>query len=280
MPDQESTGFSDEPLAVGQRIALRIEYDGSRFAGWQAQPQLPAVDTVQETLEHGLSRVAARPVRVHCAGRTDTGVHASAQWVHFDAPVSRGLKAWVVGVNAQLDPDLRVADACLVKEHFHARHSASGRRYDYLIANTAVAPALLARRVLWVRDALNAERMHRSLSPLLGENDFSAFRAAACQSKTPMRYLSAASVTRRDSFLRVRLEANAFLHHMVRNIVGSLIEVGAGRRDENWLGQLLAGRDRRVAAATAAPWGLYLTGVSYPEEFGLPEVPTPAFFPA
>ncbi|MEL7045296.1 MAG: tRNA pseudouridine synthase A [Pseudomonadota bacterium] len=177
-------------------------------------------------------------------------------------------------------PGCCVADAHAVESGFHARHSARSRRYDYLIANVAVAPALLAGRTLWVRDFLDAERMHRALQALLGERDFSAFRAAACQSTTPMRFLSAASVTRQGSFLRVRLEANAFLHHMVRNIVGSLVEIGLGREEEGWLAALLESRDRRLAAATAPPDGLYLTGVSYDPLFLLPEDATPAFFPA
>ncbi|MEM9759288.1 MAG: tRNA pseudouridine(38-40) synthase TruA [Pseudomonadota bacterium] len=272
--------FPTEALPLGQRLALRIEYEGTSYCGWQAQPQLPDVGTVQEQLEAALAAVAAVPVRVHCAGRTDSGVHATAQWVHFDAPVRRSIKSWVVGGNAQLPRVLRIADAHAVEPSFHARHSARSRRYDYLIANVAVAPALLAGRTLWVRDPLDAARMHRALQALLGERDFSAFRAAACQSTTPMRCLSSASVTRRGTFLRVRLEANAFLHHMVRNIVGSLIEVGLGRQEEGWLGALLESRDRRLAGATAPPEGLYLTGVSYDPVFRLPEDETPAFFPA
>ena len=272
--------FPSEALPPDQRLALRIEYDGTRYCGWQAQPHLPEIDTVQEQLEAALGAVAAVPVRVHCAGRTDTGVHATAQWVHFDTPVVRSIKSWVVGGNAQLPAALRIADAITVSPDFHARHSARSRRYDYLIANAAVAPALLAGRVLWVRDPLDADRMHRALQALLGERDFSAFRAAACQSTTPMRFLSAASVTRRDAYLRVRLEANAFLHHMVRNIVGSLVEIGLGRQEETWLGALLESRDRRLAAATAPPDGLYLTGVTYDPVFSIPTDPTPAFFPA
>jgi tRNA pseudouridine38-40 synthase len=277
LPDPDLSGFPTAALPAGQRIALRVEYDGAPYAGWQAQPHLDNVRTVQGEVEAALEKVAAAPVRVHCAGRTDAGVHALAQWVHFSAPAERGLKAWVVGGNAQLPPAVRIADAALVAGTFHARHSALARRYDYLIANSATAPALLAGRALWVRDPLDVERMHASLQALLGERDFSAFRAAACQSRTPMRYLESAAVARRGDFLQVRLVANAFLHHMVRNIVGSLVAVGSGARPVDWLQTLLAGRDRRLAAATAPPQGLYLTGVRYPAEFGLREPKMPPF---
>lgn len=273
------TRFSADPLPVGQRIALRIEYAGTGFSGWQAQPQLPNVDTVQETLETALAAIAAFPVRVHCAGRTDTGVHATAQWVHFDAPVPRSLKAWIVGTNAQLPPTVRIGAGTAVPSDFHARHSARARQYDYLVANTATASALLADRALWVRGVLDHERMHRALQYLLGEQDFSAFRAAACQSTTPMRYLAEASVVRCDAYLRIRLVANAFLHHMVRNIVGSLLAVGLHEEPEDWLSRLLAGRDRTRAAPTAPPHGLYLSEVRYPATFSLPPAtPLPILF--
>ena len=280
MAERPPGHFSTRPLAPGQRIALRIEYDGSSYSGWQAQPHLPHVSTVQATLEAALAVIAAGPVRVHCAGRTDTGVHATAQWVHFDQPVERSIKSWIVGGNAQLPPEVRIADGVPVSMDFHARHSASARRYDYVIANTPTAPALWARRALWVRDPLDGERMHRALQELLGERDFSAFRAASCQSRTPMRYMESALVQRHGAYLQLRLVANAFLHHMVRNIVGSALEVGLGRQPESWLGELLAGRDRTRAAATAGPQGLYLTGVRYPDSFAIEEGVDLPFFPA
>ena len=174
-------------------------------------------------------------------------------------------------------PGVRLTAITSVDQDFHARHSARARRYDYLIANSRTAPALLAGRALWVRDPLCAESMDLALQELLGERDFSAFRAAACQSTSPMRYLSSARVWRCQEFLQVRLVANAFLHHMVRNIVGSLLEVGVGRQSPGWLGELLAGRDRRRAAATAAPQGLYLSGVDYPARFGLESAVLPPF---
>jgi len=273
-------GFSATPLPAGQRVALRIEYDGSAYSGWQAQPQLPDVVTVQQELEAALGAIAAAPLRVHCAGRTDTGVHATAQWVHFDAPTRRSLKAWIVGANARLPASVRIADGVAVPAGFHARHSAVARRYDYLIANTRTAPALLAQRVLWVRDSLDHQRMHEALQALLGERDFTSFRAASCQSRTPMRFLAEASVQRRGEYLRLRLVANAFLHHMVRNLVGSALRVGRGEADTGWLAALLSQRDRRLAAATAPPDGLYLTGVDYAPDFDIPAAPTPAFFPA
>ena len=258
---------------------MRVEYLGTAFCGWQAQPQLPQLRTVQGEIERALARVANHTVTVHCAGRTDTGVHAIAQWLHFDAPVERSLKAWVVGGNAQLPPTIRLADARSVPAEFHARHSATARQYDYLISNTATATALLADRALWVREHLDAARMHAALQLLGGERDFSAFRAASCQSRTPMRFLEFASVSRHGSLIRLRVVANAFLHNMVRNIVGSALEVGLGREPEDWLGMLLAGRDRTRAAATAAAHGLYLTGVRYPDRFLIPDAPPLPFFP-
>lgn len=264
------TPFPTAGLAPGQRIALCIEYDGTAFSGWQAQPHLQAVDTIQESVEAALGAVAAKPVRVHCAGRTDTGVHATAQWIHFDAPSERSLKSWIVGGNTQLPDSVRITNGCAVADTFHARHSARARQYDYLIANTPTASALLAHRALWVRAPLDEARMQRALQGILGEQDFSAFRAAACQSRTPMRHLASASVERRGPYLQVRLIANAFLHHMVRNIVGSLIPIGLREVPVDWLATLLRGRDRTQAAATAPPHGLYLTAVEYPPEFGLP----------
>lgn len=272
--------FSSSTLTAGQRIALRVEYDGTSFSGWQAQPHLPNVSTVQQCLQAALAGVAAAPVVVHCAGRTDTGVHATAQWVHFDTPAARSLKAWIVGTNAHLPAQVRVVGGRPVPDEFHARHSARARRYDYLIANTAVAPALMDRRALWVREPLDAARMHAALQALTGERDFSAFRAAACQSRTPMRCLTEASALREGEWIRIRVEANAFLHHMVRNIVGSALAVGRGEQGRGWLAELLAGRDRTVAAATAPAHGLYLTGVRYADDYGLDAAITPAFFPA
>ena len=261
--------FAADPLPAGSRIACRIEYDGSCYSGWQAQPHL-AVKTVQDALEQGIAVVANGPVRVHCAGRTDTGVHGFAQVIHFDAPVERSAKAWVLGVNANLPPSVRVHWAVRVPQDFHARFSALARSYRYLIANTPVRPALLHGKVSWQRRALDHQLMHDAAQCLLGERDFSAFRAATCQSSTPMRDVHSLSVARLGDLVVVDIKANAFLHHMVRNIVGSLMAVGMGRKPQAWIEQLMVGRDRTLAADTAPPDGLYLVAVEYPQRYQLP----------
>lgn len=249
-----------------------MEYNGSRYSGWQSQPHLD-VSTVQESVQFALSAVAAEEVRVHCAGRTDTGVHGHSQIVHFDAPVVRSEKSWVQGGNANLPVDIRLHWAVTVETEFHSRFSALARRYRYVIANTPVRPALLYGQVTWQRRPLDAGLMHEEAQCLLGERDFSAFRAASCQSTTPMRNVHAIEVYRRGELIIVDIEANAFLHHMVRNIAGSLMALGCGRQQRGWLAQLLAGRDRTVAAETAPPDGLYLVEVVYPDRHRLPPTP-------
>ena len=235
---------------------------------------------MQAELESALSTIADSPVRVHCAGRTDTGVHAHAQIVHFDAPAARSAKAWVMGVNANLPADIRVHWAQPVRSDFHARFSARARSYRYIIANTVIRPALLHDRVTWHRPALNAQTMQRAAQVLPGEQNFSAFRSAACQSSSPMRNVHSVSVQRRGDWVTIDITANAFLHHMVRNIAGSLMAVGDGRQAAEWLGRILAARDRTLAAETAPACGLYLSAVTYPDEFGLPAMsPGPAFPP-
>jgi tRNA pseudouridine38-40 synthase len=264
--------FPADPLPAGGRIACRVEYDGSAYNGWQAQPHLD-VPTVQEALERGLSTVAGTAVRVHCAGRTDTGVHGHGQVIHFDAPVERSAKSWVLGTNANLPYSVRLHWAAPVAGDFHARFSALARHYRYIIANTPVRPALLYRQVTWQRLPLDEQAMHGAAQCLLGERDFSAFRAAACQSASPMRNVHSVSVWRRGDLVILDIRANAFLHHMVRNIAGSLIAVGIGRRDQVWMSELMAGRDRKLAADTAPPDGLYLVEVAYSPEWGLPPTP-------
>jgi tRNA pseudouridine38-40 synthase len=212
-------------------------------------------------------------VRVSCAGRTDAGVHGHGQVIHFDAPVERSAKAWVLGANANLPADVRVHWAVQVPADFHARFSALARRYRYIIADTAVRPALLGGQVAWQRRALDHRAMHAAAQSLLGEQDFSAFRAATCQSRGPMRNVHSLDVSRRGDLVVIDIKANAFLHHMVRNIAGSLMAVGLGRRSPEWIGQLLAGRDRSVAADTAPAAGLYLVDVDYPPRFALPATP-------
>lgn len=228
---------------------------------------------MQGELEKALSCVANEPVRVHCAGRTDSGVHGYGQIVHFDAPVARSAKSWIMGTNAALPDDVRVHWARAVSSEFHARFSAQARRYRYLIANTPVRPALLVGKVAWHHRPLDAAAMHQAAQCLLGERDFSAFRAAACQSSTPMRRVHRVRVSRREEFVIIEIQANAFLHHMVRNIAGSLIAVGDSRRPVAWLAELLEGRDRTAAADTAPASGLYLVDVEYSSQFSLPATP-------
>ena len=264
--------LSAEPISAGRRIACRVEYNGACFNGWQSQPH-PDVTTVQQVLEAALARVADAPVRVHCAGRTDSGVHAHGQVVHFEAPVARAAKSWVLGANAELPREVRLHWAVAVDDDFHARFSALSRRYRYLIASTPIRTALLGGQVTWHRYPLDAALMHQEAQVLLGEQDFSAFRAASCQSTSPMRDVQQVAVFRRGDLVVLDIRANAFLHHMVRNIAGSLMAVGSGRQAPGWLAQLLQGRDRTRAADTAAPDGLYLVEVTYPGRHELPPTP-------
>ena len=264
--------FSTDLTAADTRLACRIEYDGSGYNGWQLQPH-EGVVTVQEKLELALSKIAAEPVRVHCAGRTDTGVHAFSQVIHFDAPVPRSCKAWVIGGNANLPRDIRIHWAVPVTEDFHARFSAESRCYRYLIANTAIRSALLLKQVTWHRRELDQLAMHTAAQTLLGERDFSAFRAASCQSTSPMRNVQFIEVQRRGDLLIIEIVANAFLHHMVRNIAGALLAVGDGRKSLEWIVQLMAGRDRSLGVETASASGLYLANVQYPCHYTLPQTP-------
>lgn len=264
--------FDSTPLPTGTRVACRIEYDGSHYSGWQTQPHLNVV-TVQGELERALAAVATAPVRVHCAGRTDTGVHGFSQVIHFDTPAERSAKSWVLGGNANLPMDIRLHWAQAVEADFHARFSALSRCYRYLIANTPVRPALMGGQLTWYRYPLDDELMQTEGQCLLGELDFSAFRAAACQSASPMRNVYSLRVWRQADLVVMEIRANAFLHHMVRNIAGSLMAVGSGRRPAGWIAELLVGRDRTVAADTAAPDGLYLVDVEYPQHYGLPDTP-------
>lgn len=264
--------FSVEPIPADTRVACRIEYDGSNYNGWQSQPHAGVV-TVQDKLEEALAKVAKATVRVHCAGRTDTGVHAFSQVIHFDGPVTRSSKAWVMGGNTNLPRDIRIHWAVPVDCEFHARFSAQARRYRYVIANTPVRPALLQAQVSWHRRQLDAAVMDSAAQALLGERDFSSFRAASCQSRTPMRDVQFIEVKRRGDLVILDILANAFLYHMVRNIAGALLAVGDGRKPQNWIAELLAARNRTMAAETAPASGLYLVDVEYPSHFGLPPTP-------
>jgi tRNA pseudouridine38-40 synthase len=251
------------------RIALGIEYDGSRFSGWQMQHQ--GTRTVQQELERGLSVVANETIQVICAGRTDTGVHATQQVVHFDTQAVRADSAWIMGVNAHLGHDVAVVWSRPVSADFSARFTATARQYRYIILNRPARPALHDKRVSWRHGHLNTDAMQEAAQVLLGQQDFSAFRSSVCQAKHANRLLHFINILRHDDYIYVDIAANAFLHHMVRNIVGSLLMVGTAERPGNWIEQLLHGRDRTVAGPTAPPQGLYLVKVTYPEEHGLPQ---------
>ncbi|TCO80819.1 tRNA pseudouridine38-40 synthase [Plasticicumulans lactativorans] len=255
------------------RIALGIEYDGAGFRGWQSQEA--GVRTVQGCLEAALSRIAAHAIDVICAGRTDAGVHGLGQVVHFDTSARRAGTAWVLGSNALLPADVSVRWMCEVPGHFHARFSAVARRYRYVILNRRQRSALVHGRATPYHRPLDAERMHAAGQALLGEHDFSAYRAAGCQATHPRRALYALTVGRRGDYVVLEVEANAFLHHMVRNIAGVLLAIGAGERPVDWAGQVLAGRDRRAGGVTAPPDGLYFLHVQYPQGFVLPQPDNP-----
>lgn len=259
------------------RIALGIEYDGSAYHGWQTQQ--PGVPTVQQTLEQALSKVANQPVQVVCAGRTDRGVHGFGQVVHFDTEAQRGMHNWLMGTNVNLPPDINLTWAQPVPDDFHARFSATGRRYRYLILNRPSRSALLHKRATWIHAPLDAEAMHRAGQGLLGEHDFSSYRAIGCQAKHPVRTLESLQVTRHGDLIELAVAANAFLHHMVRNIAGVLLAVGRGEQDEDYPSRVLEHRDRTKGGVTAPPDGLYFAGVRYPDEFAIPEPPPAGFLP-
>ena len=253
-----------------QKIALGVEYDGHGFSGWQAQKH--DVLTVQETVEKALSVVANEPVRVICAGRTDTGVHAAEQVVHFETDVIRTNRSWVYGANTNLPNNVCILWAQPVNFDFHARFSARRRRYQYVIFNRNVRPTYLAHRTTWEYRPLDAERMQAGANYLVGEHDFNAYRAVSCQAKSSVREILDLKVTRRNEFVFIDIEANAFLHHMVRNIAGVLMEIGAGKCEPVWAKEILETQDRTQGGVTAHSSGLYLTGVSYDNEFDLPQV--------
>jgi len=251
------------------RIALGVEYDGTRFSGWQLQEN---VITVQGEVEKALSKVANHPVRIHCAGRTDAGVHGAEQVVHFDTDAERAMRSWVYGANANLPKDVAVLWATPVSEEFHARFSARRRSYRYVIYNRNVRPTFLAWRTTWEYRPLDEQRMHEAAQSLVGEHDFSSYRAQGCQAKSPVRTVLSVKVSRHGELIFIDIEANAFLHHMVRNIAGVLISIGAGEQPIAWAQEVLSVRDRALGGVTAPPSGLYLTGVGYPEEFVLPQI--------
>ena len=255
------------------RYALGLEYDGSAFLGWQIQRQEP---TVQGCVEKALARVANHEVRVTCCGRTDSGVHALGQVAHFDSDADRSERSWILGINSHLPAGASVLWIRQVDDGFHARFSAFSRSYRYVILNRWIRPALDANRKSWCRTPLDADKMHDAAQLLLGEHDFTSFRAAACQARHAVREIQQISVLRKGDTISLDVTANGFLYHMVRNIAGSLIRVGLGEASTEWVGEVLAMQDRTQAAPTAAPEGLYFVSARYPEQYEFP-ASAPAF---
>jgi tRNA pseudouridine38-40 synthase len=265
--------------ASTQRYAMGVEYDGSEFSGWQRLSKHGESDpegylTLQSVIEEALSFVAGTPIETICAGRTDAGVHATGQVIHFDSPVRRDPRGWVLGTTSKLPPAMGALWCVPVGDDFHARFSARARRYRYSILNRMIRPALNRQVLTWERRPLDAVAMHRAAQALLGEKDFSAFRTVHCQAPHARRELQEITVAREGDVVTVEVQANAFLHHMVRNIVGSLLVVGRGDAPEAWIAELLAGQDRTLAGPTAPSSGLVFLGPRYPADvvarFGLP----------
>jgi len=250
------------------KIALGLEYLGSHFYGWQCQPQFR---TVQGCVEAALSTVANQPVKVICAGRTDTGVHALAQVIHAEVSVNRPMRSWVLGGNANLPEDISIHWACPVEDEFHARFSALARHYRYVILNRPIRPALLANRVTWIHRPLVVETMQLAGNYLIGSHDFTSYRSVACQSPSPIRTITRLTVTREAEQIIISVSANGFLHHMVRNIAGVLLAVGRGEAPPEWAKTVLEARDRTLGGVTAPAAGLYLSGVDYPTRYSLPK---------
>jgi tRNA pseudouridine38-40 synthase len=251
------------------RLALGVRYRGTHFQGWQSQP---SGATVQDVLEHALGQFATVPVRTHCAGRTDAGVHGLNQVVHFDAPVEREPFSWVRGTNRYLPADVAVQWCVPVADTFHARNSAQGRRYRYRLLQSVVRPSIEAGLCGWVFQPLNQADMEQGASYLLGEHDFTSFRAAQCQAISPVKHLRELRISRQGDQWLFDFEASAFLHHMVRNIMGCLVFIGQGRRSPQWMLEVLQARSRLAAAPTFAPDGLYFVGPIYAAEHGLPSL--------
>jgi tRNA pseudouridine38-40 synthase len=249
------------------RVALGVSYRGGGYSGWQSQPD---GRTVQDALEKGLSAFAAQPIRTVCAGRTDAGVHGINQVIHFDTEVERELFSWVRGSNRYLPPDIAIQWCRFPGDAFHARNSARGRRYAYLLLESAVRPAIESGQCGWVFRPLDQALLEAAAERLIGEHDFSSFRSSECQAASPVKTLREVRVQRRGAYWRFEFEASAFLHHMVRNLMGCLLAVGTGARSADWVSEVLAARDRKVAAPTFAPDGLYFLGPTYDAELDIP----------
>ncbi|KPQ23933.1 MAG: tRNA pseudouridine(38-40) synthase [Halomonas sp. HL-48] len=260
----------DETQPLTGRLAMGIEYDGTRFCGFQ---RLKHAASVQASVEDALSKVAGAPVQIHASGRTDSGVHATRQIVHLDPPVGRSEKAWVFGANTNLPRDVSIRWVKPVSDDFHSRLGALGRRYRYLLLNQLSRPVLERHNVTWCRDPLDADAMHRAAQALVGEHDFSSFRAAGCQSKTPWRQMHFVDVKRFGPLVMIDIQGNAFLHHMIRNIAGALVSVGRGAQDEGHIERLLALRNRKLGDVTAPACGLHFVDSIYDERFALPKEP-------
>ena len=252
-----------------------IEYDGTPYFGWQRLSHGPSV---QGELEKSLSKVANHEIELTCAGRTDSGVHGIGQIVHFESEAKRDVKAWKMGCNRNLPDDISMRWVQAISDDFHARFSARSRRYRYIILNQITRPALIYNKVCWYTEQLDETLMNQAAQLLLGEHDFSSFRAAGCQANHAMRELQEIKVSREGQYIYIDIVANAFLHHMVRNIVGSLFEVGKQAKAVEWFSELLLIKDRNQAGITAPACGLYFVSVDYPEAFELPEVASPPFF--
>lgn len=252
------------------RVALGLEYDGTAYNGWQRQRTGIGV---QQCVEQALSKVADESIEVTCAGRTDTGVHATAQVVHFDTNSERSPRGWRLGANSNLPDDISVIWARPVDVSFHARYSALTRGYRYLILNRHERSALHRQRAWWIYEPLDAVRMHAAAQALLGQHDFTAYRAAGCQASTPVREIQSISIDRDGDWIELRVTANAFLQHMVRNIMGTLVAIGRGEEAEDWAATVLEGRDRRKGGMAAPPHGLTLVDVKYPTEFEFDKMP-------
>lgn len=257
------------------RIALCICYDGSNYHGWQYQDE---VMSVQQMVEHAVSRVADQSITVVCAGRTDAGVHASAQVVHFDTEANRAERSWLFGANSNLPADISVQWATITTPDFHARFSASSRTYRYVICNQPMRPGILNKGVTWYHKPLDISRMQAATSHLLGEHDFSAFRGSGCQAHHAVRTIHDLSVKKQGQLIVIEVTANAFLLHMVRNIVGVLLEIGCGEKPPEWTLSVLNSCDRKQGGVTSSPNGLYLVNVDYPDHFNLPKMPKGPFF--
>jgi len=256
------------------KIALGVEYNGKLFHGWQLQKQ--GVRSVQGCLEQAIAKVAAHPVRLFCAGRTDTGVHAVGQVAHFESESARSQRQWLLGINVNLPDDVSVNWVQFVDDEFHARFSAMSRSYRYFIWNRPTRSSLLFGPVNWTHHMLDVERMQLAAKDLIGTHDFTSYRAIQCQAKSPVKTLHRLDVQRNGDMIVLSLHANAFLHHMVRNIAGVLIAIGKGDRSVEWAKQVLEHKDRRLGGVTAGPDGLYFENVEYPGEFGIPSTEFPA----